>query len=108
MYTKREAKADGILLWEYFRDNPWVATKHEASILAQLQHIMGACFNSCPLCEYYYGKLPADSKKTLCSLGCPLVDCTRKRSPYEKWCSSETDADRAKYASIIVERIKAW
>lgn len=90
--TKKQAKKLCIEVWEYLRDHPEIKVKCElpGKIWVKIEDL--AC--RCPLCEI----LDCDA--------CPLQRCTP--GLFAKWTRAETDKTRAKYASAIVEKVKAW
>ena len=102
MKTKKWAKKLSLEVWEYFRDHPEISGKEYLPFYESISN----CINSCPLCDLFW-------LNDNCA-GCPL-DCLTKEgisniyySHYNKWLISKTPKTRAKYAGLIVDKIKAW
>ncbi len=93
--TKKYAKKLCLEVWEYLRDHPETRGKWQLpkKLYAKIKWMDGYC----PLCE-------------MCKRcrGCPLEHCIKDDSLYYQWHRARTDKTRAKYASAIVEKVKAW
>jgi len=93
--TKKKAKKICLEIWKYLRTFPEIDTKMDLpeKLFNKIKPMRGEC----PLCEILE-----------CSNGCPLQTYNSGCYDFEKWCDAKTWRGRKKYASIIVEKVKAW
>lgn len=93
--TKKRAKSISLEVWEYLRDHPEIKSKDDlpTKIFTKIRFFRGKC----SLCEVL---------NFACRECC--LNCLKSNSYYGKWKLSKSNKTRAKYAGIIVEKIKAW
>ena len=94
MKTKKWAKELSLKVWEYLMDHPNIKSKTylRNDIFFEIMYLKSLC----PLCEILK-----------CGI-CPLKNCASDESYFQKWFCAESSEERAKYACLIVEKIKAW
>lgn len=90
--TKKQAKKLCLEVWEYLRDHPEI--KHKIGLPKNIRKKIVNCYASCPLCDIYE-QCP----------DCPLGDWC---DDFWKWQRARTEKTRAKYAGLIVDKVKAW
>lgn len=99
--TKKYAKKLCLEIWEYLRDHTELKSKYQLpeKLLDKISNLNGAC----PLCAHF-----AAPGKHQCHK-CPIFPCVGERSSlYGHYQDAKTRKTRAKYASAIVEKVKAW
>lgn len=98
--TKKKAKKICLEVWEYLRDHPEISSK--VGLPIKLYDKIKNMFIRCPLCKCLDGCGSDDDR-------CPISPCCNNgKGIYDKWCESKQKRTRKKYASIIVEKVKAW
>ena len=104
MKTKKWAKELSLEIWEYLRDYPEINRKEALPIklYRKIMYLVGEC----PMCEYFARVKYNTHLNKPCKF-CPLKSC-KENTLYQKWYSSKSSIDRAKYAGQIVDKIKAW
>ena len=96
--TPQKAKELSLEIWEFMATNPGVKRKNDlpSNILDKVHMYHSIC----PLCELYV-------QENLNCPDCPLKKCSAP-SVFDGWAYAENDNTRKKYATIIVETLKAW
>jgi hypothetical protein len=97
--TKKKAKELTLEIWRYLAEHPEINTKDDLPE-ELLSKIRDMC-DRCPLCTFAI-------QNGLRCRDCVLPNCCYKKSPFNKWISSETKEERADAAMEIVRRIEAW
>lgn len=95
--TKKYAKKLSLEVWEYLRDHPEIKCKRDLPSRLYKKIELLSC--NCPLCELF---IEDDC------MNCPLEECFSGASFFDKWGRSTRKSNRARHASKIVEKIKAW
>ena len=96
--TKKQAKKLCLEVWEYLRDHPEIDDK--INLPDEIYDKIYMLANECPLCELYF------TQEIDCP-HCPL-ELDGEIGLYGLWVNSITKNKRAKYAGLIVDKVKAW
>lgn len=115
--TKKQALIDTVIIWQYLADNPSAYSPRVAKADATAQAFTKAkdYFNNCPCCEFLSIRNTSCVKQrciinwseSVRGSSCIMFTCENNDSPYRHWILADTNKEKTKYATKIVELAEA-